>query len=143
MNLKELLQHLEERLGYHQFPLNPGATGIKEIFEGSPVHQELVQGLVRAISRQNGCRRLTDPVNRAPTNEALGSVRQELRRRATADVDAHRLIDELCLALNEIFRDETGDASTGKPASEPRPARVIPLDPFRRQRRSGLRLKQK
>ena len=31
MNFKELLSQLEERLGSHQFPVNPAATNIKNI----------------------------------------------------------------------------------------------------------------
>ena len=49
MNFKELLSHLEERLGYHQFPVNPAATNIKDVFEGSPLHHDIMTRLVRAL----------------------------------------------------------------------------------------------
>ncbi|MFQ5551563.1 MAG: hypothetical protein ACE5FJ_10045, partial [Gemmatimonadales bacterium] len=62
MNFKELVHNLENHIGYHQIPINPGATGPKDLFECSPLHHELMTDLVQAIFKQNRCRKLTDPV---------------------------------------------------------------------------------
>ncbi|MHB8536026.1 MAG: hypothetical protein ACYDBW_11360 [Sulfuricaulis sp.] len=134
MNFKELLAQLEERLGYHQFPVNPAATNIKNVFEGSPLHHDMMTGLARSIYVANACRRLTDPVILEKTLQALAPIRQETLRAARTDVDLYRLLDELGTALNEIFAE--GHATIKLPAPpNRRSAIIIPLAPYRHQRR--------
>jgi hypothetical protein len=133
MNFKELLEQLEERLGYHQFPVNPAATNIKNVFEGSPLHHDMMTGLARAIYVSNACRRLTDPVNLEKTLLALAPIRQQILRSAAADVDIYRLLDEMGVALNEIFAEShASDKKVAAPMR--RTAVIIPLAPYRRQR---------
>ncbi|OGI46813.1 MAG: hypothetical protein A2151_00925 [Candidatus Muproteobacteria bacterium RBG_16_65_34] len=134
MNFKELLEKLEHRLGNHQLPLNPCARGIKDIFEGSPLHPDLMTKLVRAIFSGNTCRSLTDPVNRAATFRALAPPRLEALRAATTDVDAHRLLGELCAALEEIFADPAQAAAPSTRGQPKSPAEVIPFPSVRRGR---------
>ena len=134
MNFKELLSQLEEHLGSHQFPVNPAATNIKNIFEGSPLHHDLMTGLLRAIYVANACRRLTDPVTLDKTLRALAPIRQEALRSAAADVDLYRLLDELGVALNEIFADKHA-AEKNIPHDKKRTAEIIPLAAYRRHRR--------
>ncbi len=133
MNFKELLAQLEEHLGYHQFPVNPAATNIKNVFEGSPLHHDLMTGLARAIYVANACRRLTDPVTLDKTLHALAPIRQESLRAAATDVDLYRLLDDLGAALAEIFAEHK---TAVKPAAfqERRTAEIIPLAAYRRQR---------
>lgn len=133
MNFKELLAQLEEHLGYHQFPVNPAATHIKNIFDGSPLHHDMMTGLARAIYVANACRRLTDPVNLNQTLQALAPIRQETLRLAATDVDVYRLLDELGAALNEIFAD-SHTSEKSPPAQTRRTAEIIPLAAYRRQR---------
>lgn len=134
MNFKELLAQLEEHLGYHQFPVNPAATNIKNVFEGSPLHHDLMTGLARAIYVANACSRLTDPVNLDKTLQALTPIRQEALRAAAADVDLYRLLDELGVALNEIFAENKAAVKSSAPQGR-RTAEIIPLASYRRQRR--------
>jgi hypothetical protein len=135
MNFKELLAQLEERLGYHQFPVNPAATNIKNVFEGSPLHHDMMTGLARAIYVANACRRLTDPVNLDKTLQAFAPIRQEALRAARTDVDLYRVLDDLGAALNEIFAE--APAAIKAPVAPParRSAIIIPLAPYRQQRR--------
>ena len=100
MNFKELLSQLEERLGSHQFPVNEAATNIKNIFEGSPLHHDMMTGLARAIYVSNACRRLTDPVNLDKTLQALAPIRQEALRSTATDADLYRVVDDLGVAWN-------------------------------------------
>lgn len=132
MTFKELLEYLEERLGYHQMPLNPAATGIKDVFECSPVHPDLMVSVVHAIYAENGCRSLHDKVERLVTLDALGPIRLARLRAASTDVDEHSLIEELCVILNEAF---TEDAEPPQRAPAPAAAEIIPLAPYLRQRR--------
>jgi hypothetical protein len=133
MNYLELLQALEQRIGYQHLPVNPRASTLKRIFEGSPVHHELMYRIVHALYYNNGCHLLTDAVDREACFEAIGPVRQEALRLPTTDVDASRLLDDLCLAMDEIFA--TGHAPpTNTVAEEKPPAEVIRLDAVRRHR---------
>ena len=133
MNFIELLAQLEERLGYHQFPVNPAATHIKNIFEGSPLHHDLMTAFARSIYVTNACRRVTDPVSLSNTLQALAPIRQETLRAARTDVDLYRLLNDLGTALNEIFAEsKTVEAETPRPPR--RTAEIIPLTSYRRQR---------
>jgi hypothetical protein len=132
VNFKELLSQLEERLGSHQFPVNPAATTIKNIFEGSPLHHDTMTGLARAIYVSNACRRLTDPVSLDKTQQALAPIRQEALRSTATDVDLYRVLDDLGVALNEIFSDNKTPIKTIAPIR--RSAEIILLSAYRRQR---------
>ncbi|GAB4513507.1 MAG: hypothetical protein Tsb0026_18290 [Sulfuricaulis sp.] len=134
MNFKELLEQLEERLGYHQFPVNPAATNIKDIFDGSPLHHDMMTRLVRAVYVSNACRRLTDPVNLEKTLLALTPIRQEALRAARTDVDLYRVLDELGTALNKIFVESIDVKKVASPVLR-RTAEIIPLSAYRHLRR--------
>lgn len=134
MNFKELLAQLEKRLGYHQFPVNPAATHIKNVFEGSPLHHDIMTRLARAIYVSNACRRLTDPVSLEKTLLALAPIRQEALRAARTDVDLYRVLDELGAAFNNIFADSLDSRKPMAPVMR-RTAEIILLSSYRRQRR--------
>ena len=134
MNFKELLEQLEERMGYHQFPVNPAATNIKDVFEGSPLHHDIITRLVRAIYVSNACRRLIDSVNLDKTLLALTPIRQEVLRAARTDVDLYRLLDELGAALSKIFTDSTPVLKAVAPVTR-RTAEIIPLSAYRHLRK--------
>lgn len=133
MIFKDLLAQLEEHLGYHQFPVNPAAANIKEVFDGSPLHHDLMTRLVRAIYVSNACRRLTDPVSLDNTLRALAPIRLETLRAARTDVDLYRMLDELGAAFNKIFSEPAVPRKAPAPAQ--RSAEIIPLSAYRRQRR--------
>lgn len=134
MTLLDLLKRLEARLGGHQMPLNPAARDIKTVFDSIPLHQDFMKRLVQAIYTGNGCKRLNDPVDREPTFEALAPLRLEVLRCARTDVDLYRLIDDVCVALDEIF----GRVARAPVAVKVTPAQVIHLAPFRRRRLKSL-----
>lgn len=131
MTFLELLRKLEASLGYHQMPLNPAAKNLKDLFESSPLHHDLMKRLAQAIYSGNRCQRLSDPVERETTFDAVAPLRLEVLRSERTDVDLYRLIEELCIALDRSF---------GRLAyipHEPKPAvlaQVIQLARFRRRR---------
>jgi hypothetical protein len=100
MNFKELVQILEERIGYHQIPINPAATGPKDLFECCALHHELMTELVRAIYDANDCHKLIDPVNRQKTFKALSPIRLKILRSTNTDIDVFHLIENLCTRLS-------------------------------------------
>jgi hypothetical protein len=132
MNFRELLAHLEERLGNHQLPLNPRATGLRDLFDGIGLHHPLMRKVVRAIYERNGCRRLDDQVERMTTLNALGPIRLEMLRAHSTDVDLYRLIEELCVSAADAF---DGENSAQAPTPKTPSAQIISLEPFRRRRR--------
>jgi hypothetical protein len=131
MNFLELLRQLEAHLGYHQLPLNPAATSIKDIFESSPVHHDFVKRLVQSMYAGNRCLSLTDGVERAATFDAVAPLRVEALRHNRTDVDLARTIEELCVALNTIF--DSGETTPRQPPPN-EPGQVIDIAPFRRRR---------
>lgn len=133
MNFFQLLQHLEERLGYHQLPLNPAATGLRDLFEGTPLHHEWMTLFVRAVYADNRCQRLTDPVTLAETFKALAVLRQQALKASATDVDLRALVEEVGEAVNAIFADNT---SAAHPSTAPTGggAEIIPFRGRRRLR---------
>jgi hypothetical protein len=130
MTFKELLETLERQFGSHQFPLNPAARGIKDVFESSPLHPDLVTRLTREIFSGNRCQTLGDAVTRDDTLAALTKLRLEVLKARTTDIDARRFVDDLGGSLERIF------AAPPKPAVAPTPkpiADVIEMKRFRRR----------
>jgi hypothetical protein len=119
----ELLQAFEQRLGNQHLPLNPRATGMKDLFESMAVHHDLIQRLAQRIYRDNGCRTLADHVHRDACFDAVGAVRQEALKTTSTDVDAYRLLDDLCRILDEIFQ----VPATPDPIAETRSAEIVPF----------------
>ncbi len=134
MNFLQLLQHLEERLGYHQVPLNPGATGLRDLFEGSPLHHDWMVQLVRTIYAENRCQRLIDPVARAETFKALETLRFQALRAAGTDIDLRAFIEETGEAVNAVFADGATDTAPTEPPPASSGAEIIPFRGRRRLR---------
>lgn len=132
MNYIQLLQQLEERLGYHQLPLNPGATNVRDLFDGTPLHHDWMTQFVRAIYAENRCRRLMDPVRRADTFRALAAQRQQALKAAATDIDLRALVEEVGEAVNAILADDATD--TTPPAAPAGGAEIIPFRGRRRRR---------
>ncbi len=133
MNFFQLLQHLEERLGYHQLPLNPAATTLRDLFEGTPLHHEWMTQFVRAVYAENRCQRLTDSVTLAETFKALAVLRQQALKASTTDVDLRALVEEIGETINAAFAD---NATAINPPTAPTGsgAEIIPFRGRRRLR---------
>lgn len=131
MTFIELLQKLEAQLGYHQIPLNPGATSLKNLFDNSPLHHELVKELVQSIYAGNRCRRLIDPIERTATFDALAPIRLKVLKSERTDVDLFQLIEEFGVVLDRIF----GPLPRVVTPNPRQTAEIIQLAPFRRHTR--------
>ena len=140
MNFKELVQILEERIGYHQLPINPAATGPKDLFECCALHHELMTELVRAIYDANDCHKLTDPVNQQKTFKALSPIRLKILRSTNTDIDVFHLIENLCTAVDQAFssRESYDYPTPRRRAPAIRKAEVFVLDNFRYRRFKNL-----
>ncbi len=136
MKFLELLQRLESHLGYHQIPVNERARSLKDLFESSPVHHDLITCLVRAIYEKNACRTLNDPLSRDATFNALTPIRQRLLNAASTDVDTYHTMEEVCAVIGTVFSDESAGAPSRQTGDRGRhTAKVIDLTPVLRSRR--------
>lgn len=117
MNYLQLLQKLEERLGYHQLPLNAAATGLRDLFEGTALHHDWMLKLVRALHAVNRCQRLTDPVHAETVLRAFAALRRETLLASGTDIDLHALMEETGNALHALFADPDAPAEPMPPAA--------------------------
>lgn len=135
MNFRELWKKLEARVGYHQVPLNPVARSLKDLFECSPLHPDLIVRLAQAIHAENGCRSLNDPVYRHATFEAFAPIRLQALNAKNTDIDTYRLIDDLATAIERAFRVPPDGERVPAVSPATKSAEIIPFASFRRGRR--------
>ena len=143
LTFAQFVRHLERRLGHHQLPLNPSATGIQDLFETCAVHHELMMRLVREVYKKNKCEKLSDAVTRSPTFDAVAPIRLEILRAPHTDIDLFNLMEDLCAAISTAF-----GGNPTRPQSKKRPMpsdevarntqRVVQLNRFRRRKVNSL-----
>ncbi|MEK6550581.1 MAG: hypothetical protein AABZ50_02950 [Pseudomonadota bacterium] len=135
MTFLELVQAVEHGLGSHQLPLRSGARGLTDLVDASALHPDLMRRVLAAVFAANHCRRLTDPVERTATLDALGSIRCEIQEAPSSDIDVCRTLDEFCAVVTALFTDNdvTGETDAPSvPVGTGDGANVIPLDSARR-----------
>lgn len=134
MKFIQLIEHLARHVGTHQIPLNPAATQRQGLIESSALHYELITQIVGAIYARNRCRRLTDPVERDATFEALAPIRHAVLRADNTDVDAARLLEDLCVSIAMVFEQHDPACSVAQRAPrDPRNTPPVRLNPLRRR----------
>lgn len=139
MNFKDFLLHLENRLGYHQIPLNPAAGDVKDIFESCPLHDDLTKQLVRTIYKRNRCQKLTDPVDRKTIESVLKEIRMAVVQEAGTDIDRYDFINDFCIAAHEFFvTDLAPSNSRSRSHPQKQTARVVNLRTYRQRRTRRL-----
>ncbi len=135
MKFIQLIEQLARQVGAHQIPFNPAATQRQGLIESSALHYALITRIVDAIYKGNRCRRLADPVERDATFEAMAPIRQEVLRAHDTDVDAARLLEDLCTSIAMVFETHSPTHPTTT-SHTPRDARNTPpvrLNPLRRR----------
>lgn len=136
MKFIQLIELLARHVGTHQIPLNPAATQRRGLIESSALHYELITGIVDAIYKRNRCRRLTDPVERNATFEALAPIRQGVLRAAHTDMEEARLLEDLCVSIAKVFeQQEPAAAALPRKPSGPRNSPPVRLNPLHRRRK--------
>ena len=134
MKFIQLIEQLARQVGTHQIPLNPAATQRQGLIESSALHYDLITAIVGAIYTRNRCARLTDAVERDATFEALAPIRQTVLRAANTDVEAARLLEDLCVGIAMAFEQHDPDSAVTPPAPrDPRNTSPVRLNPQRRR----------
>lgn len=133
MTYKQLIEYLENQLGYHQMPVNQHAEGPQDLFESCPLHDGLTKQLVRGIFKRNRCQRLSDPIYQDKTEAVLREIRNCVRMEGSADIDRHRFLEDCCQAVNEFFTaDETLEPKVTTEVADTRTsAQIINFDQYR------------
>lgn len=121
MTFRELIELLSKRVGHHQIPFNPAATELRGLIDSGAVHYELITQIVTALYTGNRCRRLKDAVTQDATFEALEPIRLAVLYSPSTDVDAHALMETICLEVAHAF----GVAATGNTPAAPSPGGEI------------------
>lgn len=103
MTFKQLIEYLENRLGYHQMPVDPHAQGLHDLFESCPLHDRLTKQLARGIFKRNKCQRLSDLVYQGKTESVLQEIRNSVHREEHTDIDRFNFIEDYCQAVHEFF----------------------------------------
>jgi hypothetical protein len=116
MKFNLFVQALEKRLGNHHIPINRDAVLLQDLFGNSPVHAEFVTNLIRTIYKKNSCQTLASPITKTITNNTLAESRLSALRANHTDIDTYNFIDDMCLAVDAIFKNvsrENGHKNEG------------------------------
>ncbi|MEE8388929.1 MAG: hypothetical protein V3R65_10160 [Acidiferrobacterales bacterium] len=133
MTFKQLIEYLENQLGYHQMPVDPRAQGLRDLFESCPLHDRLTKQLARGIFKRNRCQRVSDPVYQDKTEAVLTEIRNYVHQGKDTDIDRFNYIEDFCQAVHEFFtagnapQNETTPSSADTPVS----AQIIDFDRYR------------
>lgn len=104
MTFRDLIEQMAMHIGQHQVPVNASATELRGFIDSGAVHYELVTQVVTAIYTGNRCQRLADAVTRDATFESIEPIRMAVLRSPKTDVDAHALMDSMCVEVARIFK---------------------------------------
>lgn len=126
MTFIELMQRLEQMLGYHQWPVDSGARELREVFDNSPVNGELTIKIMRALYKGNHCQKLTDPVTLEQCDQTLIPIRLKLVRSQTTDIDAYQFMEQMCHAVHKAWM-KRADSGSIKVEPETETAEIVLL----------------
>ena len=96
MTFRQLIQHLAEKIGMHQIPVDTSANEIRYFLAEDGVHHQFVTALVRDIYKYNSCGHLDATIDRVKTMSLLGKIRANLLSEEDADICKVRLMNQLC-----------------------------------------------
>ncbi len=100
---RDLIAWWADQLGRHHIPFKEHTADINDLLAPDAVHHELIQQVVRAVYRANGCGHLNAAISLDPTFSALGQVRSGLSNSPRADIDQINLLDNLGWHTSQYF----------------------------------------
>ena len=115
VGFRNYFEQLEEHLGALLVPIQPRATGPRQIVTAEALHADLARRAAVEVYRENQCRGMESPVRLFPTLDALGRLRFKAEDSNTADQASVEFLDSLGKATLSIL----GAQSTSD--SEPNP----------------------
>ena len=99
---RNYFEQLEEHLGVLLVPIQPGATGPRQIVTAEALHADLARRAAVEIYRENQCRGMESAVRLFPTLDALGRLRakaEDSNATDQASVEFLELLGEATLSI--------------------------------------------
>jgi len=133
MTFIELMQRLEQMLGYHQWPVDPDARELRDVFDNSPVNGELAIRIMRELYKGNHCQKLDDAVTLEQCDQTLIPIRLKLVRSQTTDIDAYQFMEQMCHAVHKAWM-KNHNIDKNKSNNEVETAEIVSLKPTKQYR---------
>ena len=102
VGFRDYFEQLEVHLGALLVPIQPRATGSRQIVTAEALHVDLARRAAVEIYRENQCRGMESPVRLFPTLDALGRLRFKAENSNTTDqasVEFLELVGEVTLSI--------------------------------------------
>ena len=113
VGFRNYFEQLEEHLGVLHVPIQPRATGPRQIVTAEALHADLARRAAIEVYRENKCLGMESPVRLFPTLDALGRLRFNTENSNSTDRASVEFLESLGEATLLIL----GNESTGN--SEP------------------------
>ena len=114
---RNYFEQLEEHLGALLVPIQPRATGPRQIVTAEALHADLARRAAIEVYRENQCRGMESPVRLFPTLDALGRLRFKAGNSNTADQASVEFLELLGETTLSIFGTQSTSDSEPDPNS--------------------------
>ncbi len=125
MTFRQLIAHLEDRIGNHQIPMRHNCHEIRDFIDADGVHPMLIKNVVRRIYKANRCGYLDAAVTSRATLDALACIRAEMLASPHTDLDEYHLIEAIYTHSRLHFSSRnaraTAERSTPRRGTGPKP----------------------
>ena len=103
VGFRNYFEQLEEYLGALLVPIEPKATGPRQIVTSEALHADLARRAAVGVYRENQCRGMQSPVRLFPTLDALGRLRFNAEDSNTTDQPSVEFLESLGEATLSIL----------------------------------------
>ena len=117
VGFRNYFEQLEEHLGALLVPIQPRATGPRQIVTAEALHADLARRAAVEVYRENQCRGMASPVRLFPTLDALGRLRFKVANSNTTDQASVEFLESLGEATLSILGPQSTSDSEPDPNS--------------------------
>jgi hypothetical protein len=118
VRFRNYFEQLEVHLGAVLVPIEPKATGPRQIVTSEALHADLARRAAVEVYRENQCRGMQSPVRLFPTLDALGRIRFKAEDSDTTDQASIEFLESLGKATLLILGAQpTSDFNSGPNSS--------------------------
>ena len=117
VGFRNYFEQLEEHLGVLHVPIQPRATGPRQIVTAEALHADLARRAAIEVYRENKCLGMESPVRLFPTLDALGRLRFKAEDSNTTDQASVEFLESLGEATLSILGTQSTNDSEPDPNS--------------------------
>ena len=117
VGFRNYFEQLEEYLGALLVPIQPRATGPRQIVTAEALHADLARRAAVEGYRENQCRGMESPVRLFPTLDVLGRLRFKAENSKTTDQASVEFLESLGKATLSILGTQSTSDSEPDPNS--------------------------